>query len=151
MSAGCCGGEKRVASAGLLVALGGAGVLNTILKFWFGRRRPDLPWSVVHEQGFSFPSGHAMTALVSYGMLAYLACRRCRGAVAATTAAAATAALILGIGVSRIYLGVHFPSDSMAGYAGGVLWLLTVIGGLAALPRLTPARDADREAACPRG
>jgi len=80
---------------------------------------------------YSFPSGHAMGSLVGYGMLAYLLviswADRWQVRVAIVSIAAL---LILAIGVSRLYLGVHYFSDVVGGYAAGVLWLSAYITGL---------------------
>ncbi|EIW19759.1 undecaprenyl-diphosphatase [Pelosinus fermentans] len=106
---------------GLTVCLLGGAALNEMLKHLFERARPEA-FQIVAESGFSFPSGHAMVSLCFYGIVAFLIVRkrslqwRIAGAVVATL-------LIVAIGVSRIYLGVHYPSDVVAGYAAGATWL----------------------------
>lgn len=106
---------------GLAFCLLGGAALNELLKQLFERARPDA-FHIVAASGFSFPSGHAMAALCFYGMVAFLVVRkrpwqwRMAGAVGAVL-------LIAAIGISRIYLGVHYPSDVVAGYAAGVTWL----------------------------
>jgi undecaprenyl-diphosphatase len=118
----------RHAAVVWLIATGGAVVLVTLLKLHFKRARPDLPWAFVHEPTYSFPSGHSVFAVVVYGMLVYLGLRHLPHAWQRVAICAAAVAMIVGIGLSRIYLGVHYPSDVAAGYFVGLVWLLSVIG-----------------------
>lgn len=111
----------------LLISMGGAGALDTALKLHYRRVRPDLPWAFVHESSFSFPSGHSVMAVVLYGTLTYLLLEHWRGAGQRVGLIAGSLLLILGIGLSRIYLGVHYPSDVLAGYLVGAVWLLAVM------------------------
>jgi undecaprenyl-diphosphatase len=114
--------QRRLEAAGMLVCLGGAASLNLLLKHLFERSRPEL-FRVVEAAGFSFPSGHAMVSLCVYGMLAFLIARysqRWRWRLAVCTLAVA---LVAAIGVSRVYLGVHYPTDVVAGYTAGATWL----------------------------
>lgn len=114
-------GWRREAVA-LLVCLAGAGLLNQLLKLLFARPRPDwLP--VVEEVGYSFPSGHSMVSFCVYGFLAYAFSRNyssIRQRVVAFSIAGIVVALI---GISRIYLGVHYPTDVLAGFVAGGTWL----------------------------
>jgi undecaprenyl-diphosphatase len=118
----------RHAAAVLLISFLGANLLVLLLKLHFRRLRPDLPWAFVHEASYSFPSGHSVCAVVVYGTLLYIGLRRLPRMWQRVMACAVAAALILGIGTSRIYLGVHYPSDVAAGYFVGVVWLTAVIG-----------------------
>ncbi len=111
-----------------VIAAGGSVVLILLLKAFFARPRPYFEQSLLLETYYSFPSGHAMEAGVLYGMLAYFAVLalgtwRTRAAVVFGT----TSLLILLIGFSRIYLGVHYFSDVVAGFAAGGVWLSTCI------------------------
>jgi membrane-associated phospholipid phosphatase len=108
---------------GWVAALVGTGFLNTNLKELFRRLRPNLsePW--VTARGWSFPSGHAMGSLVAYGFLAYLITRITPADFPRRKAIALLALLVLLIGFSRIYLGVHFLSDVIGGYAAAAVWL----------------------------
>jgi membrane-associated phospholipid phosphatase len=132
-------GRRWLLVVGWVVALGGGGLLNVVLKAQFHRVRPMFtnPW--LTETGWSFPSGHAMGSLVAYGMLAYLlivAWRvRLRWVVVALSAG-----LVLAIGFSRIYLGVHFFSDVVAGYAAATMWLSICISGCEVARRRPPMR-----------
>lgn len=115
----------RTLALGWGFTLVGAGVLNVVLKASFHRVRPEY----AKIGGWSFPSGHAMGSFVAYGMLAYL------GAVflprlAAQLVAIGLLLLVLLIGFSRIYLGVHYFSDVIAGYSAAVVWLAVCISGI---------------------
>jgi len=109
---------------GWLIAVIGGELLNLVLKGAFQRPRPEHS-EILSTESWSFPSGHAMLSLVVYGMLVYLVTRLDpdigRRRLAIVTLGAAV--LILAIGWSRIYLGVHHLSDVLAGYAAGALWL----------------------------
>jgi membrane-associated phospholipid phosphatase len=118
----------RRAAVLLLISTAGAGALTTLLKLHFRRVRPDLPWAFVHEPSFSFPSGHSVFAVVLYGTLMYLGLRHLRRMWERVAVVAAAGTLMFGIGYSRIYLGVHYPSDVAAGYFVGAVWLGTVVG-----------------------
>lgn len=113
----------------LSIALAGASLLNWIMKLGFHRSRPSAP-SLAQAAGYSFPSGHAMIALVFYGMLAYLIWLNFRRGWASYLVIGLLVLLIMAIGTSRIYLGVHYPSDVAAGYAAGGFWLTGCVWGL---------------------
>jgi membrane-associated phospholipid phosphatase len=110
-----------------IIAVAGGGLLNLGLKHWFGRVRPEN--SLIVEQGFSYPSGHSMGSLIYYGFLGYLVIRSQRGRSLKLLLGIGFITLILLIGFSRIYLGVHYPSDVLAGFSAGTVWLLLCIGG----------------------
>ena len=105
-------------SAAVIFALGSAltGAFNTLLKDLFARARPDL-WPHPKVPGDSFPSGHAMQCAMVYGLLAILAARRWPRARLAILPGAAV--LVLAIASSRAVLGVHWPTDLIAGLAIG--------------------------------
>lgn len=107
----------------LLVSVPGAAILGTSLKSLYGRARPELFESGYAAPSYSFPSGHAVTAISFYGVLALLAARRLEG-WRRWVVAVAGAALILLVGFSRLYLGVHYPSDVLAGWSLGSAWAL---------------------------
>ncbi|MGA7952578.1 MAG: phosphatase PAP2 family protein [Gloeobacterales cyanobacterium] len=117
--------QKRTAAQLFAIACLGALALNTGLKLFFAKPRPTLWAYLITEKTFSFPSGHALGSMVIYGFLAYLlASYLPRFSLLIYTA---TGGLIAAIGLSRLYLGVHWPSDVLAGYAVGFLWLITCI------------------------
>jgi undecaprenyl-diphosphatase len=112
----------------LVTAIGGAALLDTILKLHFRRIRPTVPWALVTEHSFSFPSGHSVGAVVLYGILTYLIWSHLHDFAQRAAVIASALLLIAGIGISRVYIGVHYPTDVAAGYAVGLIWLLTLIG-----------------------
>jgi membrane-associated phospholipid phosphatase len=125
------------------LAMGGAGILNLAAKAWFGRIRPNLWFSIAPEYTYSFPSGHAMGSMAFAAALVVLLWpTRWRWP-----------AMILGglftflVGLSRVYLGVHYPSDIVAGWAAALAWVLGVsvlLYGRAAktTPEMEPTRTS---------
>lgn len=100
------------------------GVLNILLKQLFARARPDLAEALRQAHGYSFPSGHAMGSMIVLGSLAYVVLRlhgswRLRSAIIAFLFTS-----VLTVGLSRVYLGVHWISDIAAGFAAGLIWLV---------------------------
>ena len=118
-------GRRHAAALLVLAALGGE-LLDQILKLAFRRGRPDAFFGYPLPPSYSFPSGHAMSSVCFFGVLAALLTVRMasRAKRAVTWAAAAFIALV--IGMSRIYLGVHYPSDVVAGYCAAVIWVAAV-------------------------
>jgi membrane-associated phospholipid phosphatase len=110
-----------------VIAAGGSVVLILLLKVLFARPRPYFEQPLLLETYYSFPSGHAMEAVVLYGMLAYFAVLALRTWRARAAVVFGTSLLVLLIGFSRMYLGVHYLSDVVAGFAAGGVWLSTCI------------------------
>jgi len=108
-------------------ALGGV-ALDEVMKLHFKRSRPDVPWALVHEHSFSFPSGHSVLAIVMYGVIVYKTQDKLHSKWAKAALMLAAFLMVAGIGVSRVYLGVHYPSDVAGGYFVGAVWLAAVIG-----------------------
>ncbi|WP_240628521.1 phosphatase PAP2 family protein [Bacillus salacetis] len=104
----------------LTVALGGG--FNWLLKEYFKRQRPDIE-ALVEQGGYSFPSGHSMGSFILYGALAFAVFRLYDHRWSKFIGAAALLLLVLLIGLSRIYLGVHYPSDILGGFSAGGVWL----------------------------
>ena len=118
--------RRRLIEAALLpVVLAGAELLNLVLKLSFHRPRPQ--YAFVHLETYSFPSGHAMISTAAYGAFAYLAWNYLRTQRARLALIAGTSALVALICFSRLYLGVHYLSDVLAGAAGGAFWLAVSI------------------------
>ncbi|WNQ09076.1 phosphatase PAP2 family protein [Paenibacillus aurantius] len=104
------------------VVVVGSGILNFVLKSIFHRERPTLH-RMIEEPGFSFPSGHSMAAFALYGISAYLLWRHFSSTLGKAILITVCAFMILAIGTSRIYLGVHYPSDVAAGFLASGAWL----------------------------
>lgn len=111
---------SRAAQLSGAVLVGGV-ALEESLKRIFHRPRPPQPW-LIDAGGFSFPSGHAMIGIIVYGLLAYW-CWKLLPRPFNRLASGLAVLLLFAIGLSRIYLGVHYPSDVLAGFAAGLFWL----------------------------
>jgi undecaprenyl-diphosphatase len=135
-------------AAYLTITSSGGALLNQLLKFHFVRQRPDLKAALLDALGYSFPSGHAMSGTIILGALAYLAARSVREWVIKSAALSGLATLALAIGISRLYLGVHWASDVGAGFAAGLLWVTATTTGyeLFRQYRLVQASTARRRA-----
>ena len=137
----------RLSAVLLVVSTGGSVVLTTVLKGVFQRTRPELFDAGYQASFYSFPSGHATVAVGFYGMLTVILAYRMRGAARWAVAACGLLVVLL-IGFSRLYLGVHYPTDVLAGYLSALLWLVCV-GGVYALwlsVRGLRAAESDRDA-----
>jgi undecaprenyl-diphosphatase len=117
----------------LLVSTIGGIILNNLLKIGFGRPRPQVVDWGTHAVSLSFPSGHAMSAAVVYGTIAYLAARLQRRRLHRALTLTAAVILIVLIAASRLYLGVHYPSDVFAGIIIGLAWAAFCMAMLEAL------------------
>jgi undecaprenyl-diphosphatase len=118
--------EWRRAGIWLAVTLAGAFVLDLTLKFAFHRPRP-VPFFGPIPRTYSFPSGHSLFSFCFYGVLAGLLAGRVRSIPARFMIWLVAAGLVLAIGLSRIYLGVHYPSDVIAGYLAGTIWAASMV------------------------
>ena len=101
----------------------GVTVLVAVLKAVYERARPDTGSPIQLPHSYSFPSGHAATAVALYGALGILLAERARSRAGAAGWLVAAAALALAVGASRVVLNVHFVSDVVAGFAVGLAWL----------------------------
>lgn len=109
----------------VIVAIGGFQIASWA-KHLFDRPRPDIIPKLVQVGGKSFPSGHAVTASAIYLTLAILACRHFKGYRAQAVLFALAALMISAVAFSRLYLGVHYPSDVLSGAFLGSAWALTM-------------------------
>lgn len=139
----------------LLAATLGSAMLNILLKNVFQRERPDIN-RLAEEYSFSFPSGHSMGAFALYGILAYILWRLIRPLPLRIASLALCVLLTLTIGLSRIYLGVHYPSDVIGGYIASGAWLALTIGAFEywrhrKQRRLGGRSEADRQASVTEG
>jgi membrane-associated phospholipid phosphatase len=107
----------------VVLAFAGAEVITFGMKQGFRRERPFFEDPLATASSFSFPSGHSLVSLAVYGSIALVVARHARSRRVAATALGVAAVWILAIGFSRLYLGVHFLSDVIAGFAAGAAWL----------------------------
>jgi undecaprenyl-diphosphatase len=113
------------AMALVIVAAGGGGLLSAGLKQLFGRDRPDIVPHLVTVESLSFPSGHSMVALVIYLTLGALLARFAARRRVRVYVIGISLGLTSLIGITRICLGVHYPTDVLAGWAVGLAWALS--------------------------
>jgi undecaprenyl-diphosphatase len=106
----------------LIVATLGGLVLDQLLKIGFARPRPHIFEWGTHAASSSFPSGHAMSSIIVYGTVAYLAARLQQNVASRVLTLTLAVVIILLICASRLYLGVHYPSDVAAGLVIGLAW-----------------------------
>ncbi|TFE28221.1 phosphatase PAP2 family protein [Cohnella luojiensis] len=109
-----------------LAVVGGAPLLNRLLKAAFHRERPDIH-RLVEELGYSYPSGHSMAAFALYGVLTFLLWRHVRRRTGRIILVVLGSSIVTCIGISRIYLGAHYPSDVLGGYLASGVWLALMI------------------------
>jgi len=114
--------QQKIDAFSILGVFGGAVGINALLKLIFARPRPHLFPPLVVETDFSFPSGHVTAAVAVYGFLAFLLWQNRHRVWAALSAM-----WVLVVAFSRIYLGVHYPSDTLAAMAFTSLWLIGVL------------------------
>ena len=110
----------------MAVTILGAVVLDLSLKYAFHRPRP-VPFFVPVPYTYSFPSGHSLFSFCFYGVLAGLLAGRMQSRLGRILVWTLAALLVAAIGLSRIYLGVHYPSDVIAGYLAAALWVSTLL------------------------
>ncbi len=115
---------------GYITAIIGGGLLNFVLKITIQRERPISENTLTKVAGFSFPSGHAMLSVIFFGMIAYILTREIKSLKLNFFIILSVTFLIFLIGFTRIYLQVHYLSDVIAGYVGGLFWLSINIIGL---------------------
>jgi membrane-associated phospholipid phosphatase len=122
------------------VVAAGSITANVLLKNLFERPRPELT-HMVHASGQSFPSGHAMCSFAVYGLMIYIVWYYMKAARSLKILLTILlASLILLIGISRIYLGVHFASDVVAGFSVGFIWLMVSIYTVKSIERMIARR-----------
>jgi undecaprenyl-diphosphatase len=118
-------GRKRPA-VWMAIAVGGSVILDISLKLSFHRPRP-IPFVGIAPQTYSFPSGHALSSFCFYGVLAGLLTARIQSRAFRIIIWIVAATLVSAIGLSRIYLGVHYPTDVIAGYIAAAAWVSTLL------------------------
>lgn len=110
-----------------LIAMAGQIVLHLGLKAYYNRARPDPFFGYTIPASSSFPSGHALASLSFYAILAWFVINHVERPLLKWLIGVGVGILILAIGFSRVYLGVHYPSDVIAGFLAAGVWTLTVI------------------------
>lgn len=115
--------QDRVGAARIATAAGGAEIWVEVLKRVFEHPRPAIVPYLVEFTGFSYPSGHALAATATYGTLAVIACGHVQHRPGRFAIRLICCAVIGLVAASRIYLGVHYPSDVIAGVLLGTAWL----------------------------
>jgi undecaprenyl-diphosphatase len=115
--------KERASAIYLALTTIGGLLLNVGLKLLYARARPDVATAIAVAQGNSFPSGHAMGSMIVLGAIGYLILRRRFTWKLKSILLAAIATVILLVGLSRVYLGVHWSSDILAGWSAGTVWL----------------------------
>jgi len=116
--------RDRVGATRMVTAFAGAQIWVEVLKRILQRPRPTIIPHLVESAGFSFPSGHALVATVTYGTLAAIACRYVRQPPARLAIRLICWTIAGLVAISRVYLGVHYPSDVLGGVLLGIAWLL---------------------------
>ena len=115
--------RDRWGCAYLSIGSAGAGVCTYVLKHLFRRVRPSVVPQLVEVSGFSYPSGHSLAATSFYLLLMFLAWRHYTSWRSRVVLLACTAVVIGGVCISRLYLGVHYPSDLLSGMCFGAAWV----------------------------
>ncbi len=131
--------KVRGAAWTMPIAIIGAGVIIQAVKLVIKRPRPSFFTPLLHEAGFSFPSGHSLIAMVVYGLLGYFVMHLFQNFWARLAVRILTVLLVAAIGVSRVYVGVHYPTDVLAGWIAGVPWLISCLALHEVLARRWPS------------
>jgi undecaprenyl-diphosphatase len=116
----------RRAAAFMAITMIGAGILDASLKQAFHRVRPPAFFGIA-PANYSFPSGHALASFCFYSVLAGLIAHRARSRRVRVGVGVLAGLMIAAIGMSRIYLGVHYPSDVIAGYLAAAVWVSAML------------------------
>jgi undecaprenyl-diphosphatase len=132
--------KDRMGALQLVAASVGAGILTTTIKNYIDRPRPEVVTQLIQVSGLSYPSGHSLAAASLYLTVAILVCRHLQRTQHQIAILAMTAGIILLVGTSRIYLGVHYPSDVASGISLGAAWALLLAGCFSFFPNPKLAR-----------
>ena len=112
----------------MFVSLGAiSAITNKVIKHIIKRKRPDV-LKLIKQGGYSYPSGHSMISISVYGYLCYLAFTKIKNSILKWLCSIILVILILSIGISRIYVGVHYASDVLGGFTLALIELMLVIG-----------------------
>lgn len=116
--------KDRIGALYLFLAISGGTLWTAIIKKFMARPRPQIISHLVEVQGQSYPSGHTLVATITYLALALLVCRHLKSYKVILLVLTTAFAIILLIAFSRLYLGVHYPSDVLSGLLFGISWVL---------------------------
>lgn len=117
---------KKIGVPIAVVAIVGSAI-NKVIKHTIMRPRPDVSLHLIEQGGWSFPSGHSISGLLLYGFLVWLIRRYCKNKTFVNVATAILTLLWIGIGLSRVYLGVHYPTDVMGGWTLGMIMIIITV------------------------
>ncbi|HEY1242472.1 MAG TPA: phosphatase PAP2 family protein [Bryobacteraceae bacterium] len=131
---------RRRAAVVLVIAACGSEALDQVLKLVFHRQRPEPFFGYALPLSYSFPSGHSIASACFYGVVAAIVTVRMKSRWRKAAIWTVAALLALAVGFSRVYLGVHYPSDVIAGYLAAVIWVAAVRAGYEYWTRRTGAR-----------
>jgi undecaprenyl-diphosphatase len=129
--------HNTLITVGWVAAQAGGGLLNRALKETFERARPEFADPVLAASSWSFPSGHAMGTFIFCGVGCYLLLQGNRAWTTAAVVVSASTSWCMAMAFSRLYLGVHYASDVMAGLVAGVAWVAVCISALEVSKRRT--------------
>jgi membrane-associated phospholipid phosphatase len=110
-----------------IIVMAGQAALHHGFKLLIARPRPSALMGYREVESFSFPSGHAVAGLCMYGAIAWIVATHLETPAAKVGIAISAAVLIFLIGMSRVYIGIHYPTDVVAGFVGGLVWLAAVM------------------------
>ena len=116
--------KRPITALFVVAAVSGGAILSAILKHFFERPRPELVSHLVSVSSASFPSGHAMNSAVTYLTLGTLLAKAERTTAVRAYLLSVAILLTVLVGCSRVYLGVHWPTDVVAGWCVGSMWAL---------------------------
>lgn len=130
--------------------IGGAALAVEIIKTTVARERPEVLDPILVERGFSFPSGHASLSMVAYGILAVLVSRSSLSRGTRRAVVGVVVPLVFLIGLSRVWLGVHYPSDVIAGWVAGATVVVVFASFTRGVSREPAGAAAAADPAVPR-
>ena len=118
--------KNRSIGKRIILNLGTSALINYIIKLLLQRPRP-IGNRIIEESGYSFPSGHSMVSMAFYGYLIYLIITNVKNTYIKILLTIILSILILCVGISRVYLGVHYASDVLAGFLVGIIYLIVFV------------------------
>ncbi|HEU5218085.1 MAG TPA: phosphatase PAP2 family protein [Gemmatimonadales bacterium] len=140
-------GNERAWAGYLLGTAAGGMLLNSALKLVFARARPDLASAAAVGHWYSFPSGHAMESFIVYGAMAFITLRQPWPWKVDSAVLALVVTMVILIGLSRVYLGVHWLSDIAGGWSAGTVWLVAATVAFDLLFRMRTRRRSSSKPA----